>query len=783
MTSSSYVFWKKNGDFTANIVDTSVLNRLISNNSNVRACKDVGEDFYLTDDWQIKIVFDDILTELQYTELQTIMRTYTYSSPKIAPKDNLIAERSPLPSDNDTVGYSPQSKWLYQGNLYICDSITNHVSIWMISNVRYQQCIVPVDFNTTSAAFASGSLSVFVKNKAPYRIEPMDIILPANGGNLVGESMGGVILLMLNGSGITCDGTNGIMVNNGFVSVDHNSKMLTGTNTTFVDSGLVAGQYILLGSSYVRIAAIISNTVLMLVDFFQGCDIVDQPYKAHHLGVGVSITNIIIVNSTNIGISLKGLQNSTLHKVALKSCRINIQLDSCCTVGIVNGASQNATSCGIKLVNTTTVLIDAFSINNSKGKGIDISQGCTGVTIADCNIADNGDIGLYITDSNNVNVSDTKISGNHRDGIQATTTTSLIILSACEILRNGGCGANLLGYENIITTNQVHYNRGHGINADNFAEISGTIIKNNDGDGLNLVFSNDSIASANVIVANKGSGVRLNGNNNILCNNRICDNQGYGWMIEGGDNNISSGNRVNQNIGGYCQDLGTNTEYSIGLVRMNRKPLTSDNTRKLGLQWLYQNGDNPFYNELYTGVGTVTIDNIKQGLWIGGWASPSKSLSLHSTNSIDVEVPIQNYCLANHSHQLDLTSVQSYVQLEPGVISDFDFIDHVYTLTAQDLLGRLMEVQTLQETSTLILPLPTLLQTAWTEETVAQKRMLQVKESFSFTVVNSSNYTLILQTVVGATVKGLSSISSNTSASFGVYFTNVDVVSYVVYRL
>jgi hypothetical protein len=155
----------------------------------------------------IEIVFDGTLTNpTQIDALDAVLAAYIYVVPKIAPKNNLTAVVAPTVNDDHTLGYSIQSKWLYNDVMYRCDNASTGAALWVVADIRYQKHVVPIDYPSISAAFNAGAKSVFVKNSVTAYFEFSNINIYADGGQIIGETMGSVKIVLLGGASMKCDG-------------------------------------------------------------------------------------------------------------------------------------------------------------------------------------------------------------------------------------------------------------------------------------------------------------------------------------------------------------------------------------------------------------------------------------------------------------------------------------------------------------------------------------------------------------------------------------------------
>jgi len=161
-----------------------------------------------------------------------------------------------------------------------------------------------------------------------------------------------------------------------------------------------------------------------------------------------------------------------------------------------------------------------------------------------------------------------------------------IILESCNI--------------NNITKNNVQSNFGDGIYLKNSFDnnISGNFIRNNEV-GIYFDYSHNNIISENDINFNRGGGIGsyrfTNSNDNMISGNNISNNGGSGIYLRAGSSNWVSGNTADNN--GY---IGINVNGYYNTVSGN----TADNNSYIGIN----------VNGYYNTVSGNTANNNRQGI-------------------------------------------------------------------------------------------------------------------------------------------------------------------------
>lgn len=448
------------------------------------------------------------------------------------------------------------------------------------------------DYLLPSAAFAAGKTSVLIKN-GTY-VETADIVLP-DGGVIRGESPSGVTIV-LGTFQMKIDGSGATKISTGTVTVANNSTAVSGSGTTFTSLPNPATNkvYIQLGVNFYRIASITDNTNLVIVDTYVGDGFAGKNFIAQQMASGIVIENLILANSTIVGLSLKGIFHSKISSILVtNSTGNNIDLIDSSLVHFFGIASQNSAGDGLMITDSYSILVSTSTFNNNL-RGLETTGNCTGLVFDGCYCNVNDDDGISIGGtSSQINITDCIFYRNDLKGIdiESTGVTTVVtdsctvtenaldgidydglnnIVSNCIIKDNGGQGVQG-GDNGLISGNFISGNGGNGVNAnnDNSCTITGNIIQNNT-NGIVIGDINGSIVG-NVVRNNSGVGIQLSGalaSDNIVSGNRVTGNGGIGIHIDniGATDNIVTSNNAKGNTGASITDAGTGTVNANNVI-------------------------------------------------------------------------------------------------------------------------------------------------------------------------------------------------------------------------
>jgi hypothetical protein len=363
------------------------------------------------------------------------------------------------------------------------------------------------DYVSISEAFQNGEVSVYVRDG--FYNETQDIIIP-DGGQLVGESQGNVIINLANGNSVICDGSSGIKETTGTISVDSGSQGVTGTGTTFTN--LTPGQFILLEINYFEIESIQSDTHLILKQAYQGKSITNNNLIAQSMYTGVRIENLIINGSSSTGFYCRGVRNYGISNLAVVECTPNILIVDSADASFNQIVTHSSTGSGMQLDNVHSILLSCINTYNNSLHGIYFSNNSVS-NIIDCSSSTSNNFdGIHVSGfAMQTNISDCVLKGNRQRGVYTSTTSENIIVSNCELINNGTHGIELFSNNSIIT---------------------GNIIKNNTNDGLQI-YSENNVVSNNIVMENENGLNVADGARDIgLSSNNVLYNTASGILVD-----------------------------------------------------------------------------------------------------------------------------------------------------------------------------------------------------------------------------------------------------------
>ena len=261
--------------------------------------------------------------------------------------------------------------------------------------------------------------------------------------------------------GIAAAGTG--VYTTGSITTITSSVFVTGSGTSWL-ANVSAGQHLFLGTRWYEIAAVTSDTTLVLSEGYGDNVTLPASYRIATAIKDVRVANITIKNSTTTGIALTDCRKIVFDNilsldnnkggvftncsefnndrfVAVSSTDNGIELTN---VGLSDWESVNSISSGGKnfvFNNVKTMTLFPIAANDAAGDGIEIT---TGVNIKmTVEASGNGAIGLECVSDCSDLVIDGIFSGNASDNIKLAATTDNCIIYAGDISGAGGYGVNI----------------------------------------------------------------------------------------------------------------------------------------------------------------------------------------------------------------------------------------------------------------------------------------------------------------------------------------------------
>jgi parallel beta-helix repeat protein len=394
------------------------------------------------------------------------------------------------------------------------------------------------DFTSLSAALAAGRRTIFIRNGTYFLDAQLEIT--TGGFTIVGESRDGVI--------IDCNGWPYIRIRGsgsnytaGTISVNSGSTAVTGVGTGWL-AGIAVGEYIRIGDSWYRVAAVVANDVLTLESAYKGPNLAGATYSVAGYLTNIHIENVTVRNHTGL---LATLEMAWVLDCSVRNCRIQDSTELCLFF-------QNAHR-----------VIAKGNIFQSAWMGIRADQ-CSNCEFAE-NLCTNNSYGIFlensaprmiIRDNHCTNHSFAGISINHADDCVVSGNTSSYNSTGISI--STSCTAVT------VTGNACAHNGSTGISVSNSesAAVAGNTCRLNGGIGISIWQSRRCAVSGNISIANGGNGIEVrSGDESTVVGNTSTGNGGYGIEVRfaTASNNILGFNTLTGNTSGAGLDGGTTT--------------------------------------------------------------------------------------------------------------------------------------------------------------------------------------------------------------------------------
>ena len=181
------------------------------------------------------------------------------------------------------------------------------------------------DFVLPSLAIAAGAKRIFCR-PGSYA-EGKDLNLPAN--TVLHGAQQETVVIDFGGtsSSVICNSGYGTAQTAGTIAVTQGSNAVVGTGTAFLS--LAPGDWITILNNTYAIASIPTNTSLTLVQTWRGQTRSGLNYKALAMFSGLTISDLTIRNSTDVGLNIAGVRRARVSNVAVRNCAGNINMTDC----------------------------------------------------------------------------------------------------------------------------------------------------------------------------------------------------------------------------------------------------------------------------------------------------------------------------------------------------------------------------------------------------------------------------------------------------------------------
>ncbi len=423
------------------------------------------------------------------------------------------------------------------------------------------------DYTSVAAAFAAGASSVFVKS-GTY-VETADVIIP-DGGQLIGEATGKVVLYFIGAYGVKIDGSGGVKEVAGTITCANATNQVTGVGTTFTNR--TAGEWVLIGTNFFQIASIESATALTLAKTYVGATVTGANCLIQPMFTGNKVSNLAIVNSAGVGVGLyvRSMRHGAFSSLAIYKCAHNVNFIDSGDLSVDSLIIADSTGIGCTIDNCMSISYSVINLLNNVSHGIVLLNNCTNIEITSSATENSGGYGLHVAGtSNQINISGTVVRFNNAGGVVVDVNTEGVSINASTISDNIGNGVNIIGDHTVVAGCFIKNNTSVGLLVGTSSIISNTHIKNNTGDGLNVpTGKNGCIVSGNEISNNGGIGMNIIGDEGVFDSNILDSNTGNGATIAGSDI-VVSGTLIKGNGGKGIYVTGNDNTISGSRVKTN----------------------------------------------------------------------------------------------------------------------------------------------------------------------------------------------------------------------
>jgi len=257
---------------------------------------------------------------------------------------------------------------------------------------------------------------------------------------------------------------------------------VTGSGTSWL-ANAQAGYFLFLGTRWYKIAAVTSDTTLVLAEPYFDNVTLPSTYRIADIPTDVIFETLLIKSSTGTGVAAtdcRGLffigavivlcnkaivaTNVSLilanGAVAASSTSNNVELTNC-GIGAINGFQSNGSGGhGFVLNNVKVFNMAACEANQNTTDGFNIT-GCTLVKIQ-ANCFSNGGQGIELVSGNSeIIMNECSLNGNTSDGIKLTASSDYCKILSCHFDTNGGWGINIAAAtddKNVVIGNSFNAN-------------------------------------------------------------------------------------------------------------------------------------------------------------------------------------------------------------------------------------------------------------------------------------------------------------------------------------
>ena len=411
------------------------------------------------------------------------------------------------------------------------------------------------DFTSVAAAFAAGNTSVFVRD-GTYT-ETSDINIP-DGGLLIGESAGNVVINLFGAVSVQSDANAGVVESAGTISITSATMAVVGVGTSFTSLTPLT-DFILIGQSFYQIAAIIDDLNVTLSVVYEGITLSAVSYIAQPMFTGVSVRNVTITGSTSTGLFLRGIRYSFVSNVLVMSNAVNIVVEDS-EQTMCNGlVSENSGAIGLTVERCFNTTFDGLYIFNSGSHGVDILGGSACIVFDGCISSNNGAAGIFVTGDVGVTITGNCITNNTGDGIMIIASPECIVSNNTITGGSGSIHIDSGSTNCVISNNICKDSTSDGIDVEGAGCcVSGNLVSGHGSNGIE-VNADNCVINSNCCSSNGVDGIQVTSDNCVVNGNRCTGNTSNGIELTVGTNdNLCTSNQLLGNIDDNLVDDGSN---------------------------------------------------------------------------------------------------------------------------------------------------------------------------------------------------------------------------------
>ncbi len=276
---------------------------------------------------------------------------------------------------------------------------------------------------------------------------------------------------------------------------------VTGSGTSWL-ANVVAGQHLFVGTRWYKIAAVTSNTTLILSEGYGDSVTFPSTYRTATIVRGVTIENLTLTGSTGTALAIQDCRQSQIDNVTFYGNNKGMTLTNVSEFSATQMLPVSNTSNGVELTNCG--LFDWGSLNLISNGGFGgLMNNCKDILIFPCIAAGNTSDGINLTSCTNI-VLLVDSSGNGGQGIEFVSGNDEINLLNPRIIGNASDGIKLTASSNNcrITAGKIANNGGYGVNiaasSNSFTNIVGNVFSSNASGAVN------DLGTSTVIRGNNG---------------------------------------------------------------------------------------------------------------------------------------------------------------------------------------------------------------------------------------------------------------------------------------